>query len=158
MHVPFVSLKFFSSCKLSMSTSRNRSRRRVWRPKCAGDDKSVTTATDWSPTIHDQSDGPRGQNNETRTCYAFAAATAVRSAQMRIFGRAVERHEKLVKEIADRFGTDGADLNEVLAWLCPLKNLQYDEITPDDAEWLLQGQETLSRVVLAGFSGKLEEI
>lgn len=77
---------------------------------------------------------------------------------MRIFGRAVERHEKLVKEIADRFGTDGADLNEVLAWLCPLKNLQYDEITPDDAEWLLQGQETLSRVVLAGFSGKLEEI
>ncbi len=135
-----------------MKTSRNRSRRRVWRPKCAGDDKSITTATDWSPTIHDQDDGPRGQNNETRTCYAFAAATAVRSAQMRIFGRAVERHAKLVKEITDRFGTDGADLNEVLAWLCPLKNLHYDEITPDDAEWLLQGQETLSRVVLAGFS------
>ena len=64
---------------------------------------------------------------------------------MRIFGRAVERHEKLGKEITDRFGTDGADLNEVLAWLCPLKNLHYDEITPDDcgifAKW-----------------GKLEEI
>lgn len=60
-------------------------------------------------------------------------AIAVRSAQMRMFGRAVERHEQLVKkEIADRFGTDGADLNEGLAWLCPLKNLHYDEITPDD--------------------------
>eukprot|EP00438_Fugacium_kawagutii_P035477 Skav216658 [mRNA] locus=scaffold1255:658553:660021:- [translate_table: standard] len=74
------------------------------------DDASVVAATELSPTIHAQEESPLGPENETGTCYAFATATAVRSAQMRIFARAVERHDKLVKEITDEFGCDGADV------------------------------------------------
>eukprot|EP00438_Fugacium_kawagutii_P026654 Skav225335 [mRNA] locus=scaffold748:311374:313047:- [translate_table: standard] len=68
---------------------------------------------------------------------------------MRIFARAVERHDKLVKEITDRFGFDGADVDQVLQWLCPCKNLHYRFIDRHEAEEVLRGVS--SRVVLATF-------
>ena len=112
------------------------------------DDANMSVATDLSPRIHDQDNGPQGPNQETGTCYAFAAATAIRSAQMRIFGRAVERHESLVRQITDRFGCDGAPINDVLSQFCPQKNLYYEAIGQETAESLLQAS---GRVVLARF-------
>ena len=128
----------------------SRPRPRVWRPVALRNADDVSTVTGLSPTIHAQEDGPRGPNGEAGTCYAFSTATAIRSAQMRIFGRAVESHEHLVREITREFGCDGANICQVLKWLCPLKNLHYEKISRQTAEELLQGVS--SRVVLAAFS------
>ena len=49
-----------------------------------------------------QGQGPRDECGNRGTCYAFAAATAIRSTEMRIFNREVEPHDELVKLITTK--------------------------------------------------------
>ena len=128
------------------SSVRGNSKRRVWRPVQA--DSETDVSTEFSPRIHDQDVGPRGPDGERGTCYAFAVATAIRSAQMRIFGRAVEQHLVLVDEITREFGCDGAEVSTVLDALCPRKKLHHMPISRDEAAQVVQAK---SRVVLAHF-------
>ena len=109
------------------------------------DDATVTTEV--SPTVHDQDHGPRGPQEDRGTCYAFAAATAIRSAQMRIFSRAVEKHESLVREITARFGYNGAPTRTVLDFFCPLKQLRYESLDEAAAARVVQSE----RPVIACF-------
>ena len=129
------------------SSRRRASRRRLWRPVQADTDTEVSTEV--SPQIHNQAAGPLGPDGERGTCYAFAVATAIRSAQMRIFGRAVESHAALVKGITREFGYNGANLYRVLDAVCPSRNLRHRPIDRDAAAQLVQGY---SRVVIARFA------
>ncbi|CAE7946755.1 aceE [Symbiodinium sp. KB8] len=132
------------------SSVRGNSTRRVWRPVQA--DSETDVSTEFSPRIHDQDVGPRGPDGERGTCYAFAVATAIRSAQMRILGRAVEKHLALVDEITREFGCDGADVSAVLDALCPRKKLHHMPISRDEAAQERQAPGEGHAVVIVGAS------
>jgi len=107
----------------------------------------ISASTVHSPETHSQSEGPRGPNGEHGTCYAFTAATTIRSAQMRIFSRTVEDHDKLVTIITEKYGCNGAVLFDVLEDMCTSRRLHCAQVDEASAESLVQ-----SRAVAASFA------
>jgi len=123
----------------------NRRPRLAMTPKVFDTSSELATATNLSPRIHNQDDGPH-ELGERGTCYAYAVATAIRTAQRSIFGRHVEPHEVLVKSITKKFGCNGANTETVLAHTCPCRRLTWTETSVfDSSSW------AKSDVVVAGF-------
>ena len=128
----------------SRSTSR---RRRVWRPVQA--DSATEVSTEGSPRIHDPDEGPRGPDGQRGTGYAFAIATAIRSAQMRRFGRAVEKPCSTSKRNHPRVWLQGGERLHSLGRFCALESICA---TVSSAEMQQRGfVQADSRLVIASF-------
>jgi len=130
--------------------SRLRRPRRVWTEKIIDSASEVSTSTAVSPDAHSQYLGPAAPDGAQGTCYAFATATAIRSAQQRIFSRTVEDHGTLVSSITSRYGCNGIASERfphVLRHMLRTRRLGCREVTIDQAKLLAN-----SRVVLASFA------
>ncbi|CAE8665133.1 unnamed protein product, partial [Polarella glacialis] len=80
--------------------------------------------------------------------YAHAVAGAVRNAQMRIFGRAVERHGDIVTSIVRIHGCDNIDVPKVLEDACTQRGLRCQDVDQASAANVLQNRSLIASVVL----------
>ena len=96
--------------------------------------------TNYSPET--QTEGPQGPAGEHGTMHLLLP---IRSAQMRICSRAVDSHQRLVNQMTERYGYDGAHVPTVLEHICPQKLLHFRRIRSDVQERLK------SRLLLATF-------
>lgn len=87
---------------------------------------------------HEQKDG---------TCYAHAAATAIRAVEERIVGRMPQSFEAVKKRIVKKHGTDGGNTFEVLQEQCKARNLRCEKV--EEVEVLASLEN--NRVVVALF-------
>lgn len=92
-------------------------------PHIFGSDRVATTQLGAlrgmaSKTVHEQKPG---------ACYAHSAATMIRAAESRIYGRKLTPHIKMVQEIVDHYGEDGENTNLVLNELAKSRNLILEQ-------------------------------
>jgi len=88
-----------------------------------------------------------GGHAHSGTCYAQAAATVLRSAELRIVGRELKPHRVIVERIVAKHGTRGGYVNKVLEEECPSKCLRFREVQTADASRCLD----LGRALLFSF-------
>ena len=81
------------------------------------------------------------------TCYAHACAHALRETESRITGRKPLSHAEYVKEIVDKYGSDGGCVEKVLEWQCKKRHLRFKKVTLQNAI----NAVTNGRVIIGAF-------
>jgi len=135
-------------CRIDPMAQQKKNPKKLYKSG-TGTDHNMSSSTalgsQGDEQLFSQLKAPYNQNfdgsEEHGTCYAYAVATAVRAAQLRLNAKLknkedIEAHKKIRNELIKKFGDDGATADEALEYACNFgkRNLKWANIGVKDVD------------------------